>query len=77
MMMKESGNSLTNDGKSVILSKLDEHYTTKDITGFALQINYYAEGDTTPVSIILPVEDDKVDLKNAIYNRSIFELKEK
>lgn len=75
MMVKESGNSLTNDGKSVILTKLDEHYTAKDITGFALQINYYAEGDTTPLSIILPVENDVVDWKNAIYNRDIFELK--
>jgi len=75
LMMKESGNQLTPDGKSILLTKVTENFTAKDLTGFAFQINYYNEGEQEPYKIILPVDNDQIDLENAIYDKAIFELK--
>jgi hypothetical protein len=54
---------------------LDQHFTSKDITGFAFQVSYYKDGEQEPYKIILPVDNDKLDLNNAMYDKAIFDLK--
>ena len=76
LVARDSGNTLTNEGKTVIMGHADRNFATKDINNFALQINYILPNDTLPISILLPVRDDKVDIKNAAYDKGIFEVTE-
>jgi hypothetical protein len=75
-VLRDSGNTLMNEGKTVIMGHADRNFATKDINNFALQINYILPNDTLPISILLPVRDDKVDVKNAAYDKGIFEVTE-
>jgi hypothetical protein len=72
---KESTHQVTPDSKSIILMDLDENFKTDAIKGFALQIVVYLEGVEEPENIIIPIVGDRLDAKNAIYNKSIFSLK--
>lgn len=76
LTMRESGNQLTPDGKTVLLTQLNQTYKTEDITGFAFQITYYSEGGENEYKLIFPVTDDRLDVKNAIFDKTLFELKE-
>lgn len=75
LTMRESGNQLAPDGKVIILMKLNESFTSKDVTGFAFQVSYYKEGEQEPYTIVFPVDNDKINLEQAIYDKAIFELK--
>jgi hypothetical protein len=74
LVAQESGNTIANDGKTVILGHADRTFTAKDINNFAVQINYTLPNITEPVSILVPVREDRLDLKNASFDRNIFEL---
>ena len=70
----ESGNTLSNEGKTVIMGHVSRGFTSKDINNFAMQINFTPSGSPTPITIGLPVRDDHIDLANATYDKKIFEL---
>lgn len=74
LKVKNSRCQVTPDGKGVLLTNLSENYKTEEIKDFAFRINYYLQDQEEPYSIVLPVENDKLDLVNAIYDRAIFEL---
>ncbi|MFN8310122.1 MAG: hypothetical protein U0T73_09175 [Chitinophagales bacterium] len=73
---EESGNTIAAEGKNVILAHASRQFSADQITGFALQINYFLPNVTEPITILLPVRNDHVDLSAAQYNKSIFELSE-
>jgi hypothetical protein len=72
---KNSGTQITPDGKSILLTSLTENYKPEQIKDFAFKINFYAQDVEEPYSIVIPVENDKLDLDNAYYDHAIFELK--
>jgi hypothetical protein len=74
LVAKESGNTLTNEGKTVIMGHADRTFTAKDINNFAMQINYFLPNATEPITILLPVREDRLDIDNASYDKKIFEL---
>ena len=74
LVAQESGNTLTNEGKTVIMGHVDKGFTAKDINNFAMQINYTAKGNNSPVTILIPVRDDRLDIANATYDKTIFEV---
>ena len=74
LVAKESGNTLTNEGKTVIMGHADRTFTAKDINNFAMQINYYLPNASDPITILLPVREDHLDIDNASYDKRIFEL---
>ena len=74
LVAKESGNTLTNDGQTVIMGHADRTFTAKDINNFAMQINYFLPNATEPITILLPVREDRLDIENASYDKKIFEL---
>jgi hypothetical protein len=74
LVVKESGNTLTNEGKTVIMGHADRNFTAKDMNNFALQINYYLPNASDPVTILIPVREDHLDLDNAAYDKNIFEI---
>lgn len=76
LAMRESGNQLMPDGKTIILMKLNQNYTTENLTGFAFQITYFSADGQTEYKLIFPIENDKIDLKNAIFDRNLFAIKE-
>lgn len=76
LAMRESGNQLTPDGRTIVLMKLNENYTTEDVTGFAFQVRYFSKDGQTEYKLIFPIENDKIDLKNVIYDKSLFEVRE-
>jgi hypothetical protein len=69
-----SGNALSNDERMVIMGRLDKGFTAKDINNFAIQVNFTPEDSPNPIYILLPVRDDRLDIVNARYDRTIFEL---
>lgn len=76
LTLRESGNQLTPDGKTILLTQLNQTYKTEEITGFAFQVTYYSEGGENEYKLIFPVIEDRLDVKNAIYDKALFELKE-
>ncbi len=70
---QESGNTVAAEGKVVILAKTDRDYKAKDISGFAMKINYQMP-DGSAVQILLPVRNDRIDLENANYDKAVFEI---
>lgn len=74
LVTQESGNTIANDGKTVILGHTDRTYAAKDISNFAMQINYYLPNSGDAISILVPVREDHLDIKNATYDKDIFEL---
>jgi hypothetical protein len=71
---RDSGNSIANEGKRVIMGRADRTFSAKDINNFALQINYQPVGGDKVVTILLPVREDRLDIDNATYDKTLFEL---
>lgn len=74
LVSADANSSVIEDGKSLILMKADENYTTKDVTGFALKITYYYGDDNESTDIILPIENDNLVLSKAKYDKEIFDI---
>ncbi|MCW3126940.1 MAG: hypothetical protein JWO03_2598 [Bacteroidetes bacterium] len=74
MASQESGNTVAGEGKVVILSKTDRTFTATDISGFAMKVSYATPEGHEPITILLPVREDHVDLDNARYDKNIFEI---
>lgn len=74
LVAQESGNTLSNEGKTVIMGHVHQGFTSKDINNFAMQINFTPNGSPAPVSILIPVINDHLDIANATYDKSIFQL---
>jgi hypothetical protein len=74
LVAQESGNTLTNDGRTVILGHAGRTFTAKDINNFAMQINYYLPNASDPITILVPVRDDRLDIGHATFDKKIFEL---
>lgn len=62
------------DGKSIVMMKADEHYTSKDITDFSAKFTFYYGDDNEATEIIIPVRNDKLDLASARFDKDIFEI---
>ena len=69
-----SGNALSNDERMVIMGSLHKGFTSKDVTNFAIQINFTPEDAPNPVFILIPIREDRLDIFNARYDKSVFEL---
>lgn len=72
LTVQESENQLTPDGRNVLFFQSNR----QDISNFAFQVTYYSEGGQEEYKLVFPVENDRLDVKNAIYDKSLFELKE-
>jgi|GEM_PF-2511588 len=70
----ESGNTLTDDEKTVIMGRLKKDFAATDVNKFALLITYQPTTGGSPVTILLPVRDDRLDIANAQFDGAIFEL---
>ncbi|MFN8300669.1 MAG: hypothetical protein U0T75_16320 [Chitinophagales bacterium] len=68
--------SVVEDGKGLIMLKLDEKYQPADIKDFSAQFNVYYGDDNESTQISIPVVNDKFDLSHAKYDKDLFELKE-
>jgi hypothetical protein len=62
------------EGKSIIMMKADEHYSSKDITGFSVQLTFYYGDDNESTIILIPVTDDQLDFAHAKFDKDIFDL---
>ncbi len=62
------------EGKSIIMMKADEHYTSKDVGGFALTLTYYYGDDNESTIISVPVVNDQFDLAHAKFDKDIFDI---
>ena len=71
---QESGNTVANEGKTVILARANRAYTNAEISGFAMQVTYNMPAGKAPVVILLPVREDRIDLTNATYDKNVFEI---
>jgi hypothetical protein len=71
---QESGNTVANEGRSVILAHADRNYMDSDITNFAMQITYNMPQGKPSVIILLPVRGDRIDLVNATYDKNMFSI---
>ena len=71
---QESGNTVANEGKTVILAHANRAYTNAEISGFAMQVTYNMPAGQAPVTILLPVREDRIDLANATYDKNVFEI---
>lgn len=68
------GTTPIEEGKSIIMMKADEHYTSKDLTGFSVQLTFYYGDDNESTNILIPVVNDKLDIANAKFDKDIFEI---
>ncbi len=62
------------DGKSLILMKADEHFTSKDVTDFAVKFTFFYGDDNEATDIIIPIVSDQLDLSKAKFDKDIFEI---
>lgn len=62
------------DGKSLILMKADEHFTSKDVTDFAVKFTFFYGDDNEATDIIIPIVNDRLDLSKAKFDKDIFEI---
>lgn len=74
LVAADANSSVIEDGKSLILMKADEKYTSKDVSGFALKITYYYGDDNESTDIVIPIENDKPLLSKAVYDKEIFDI---
>jgi hypothetical protein len=74
LAVQGSGNTVAGEGKVVILAHTDRAFTASDITNFAMQITYAMPEGHAPITILLPVRNDHVDLTSATYDKNIFEI---
>ncbi|MES2620842.1 MAG: hypothetical protein V4615_08315, partial [Bacteroidota bacterium] len=68
------GTTPIEEGKSIIMMKADENYTSKDLAGFAVQLTFYYGDDNESTTILIPVVDDKLDIANAKFDKDIFDI---
>lgn len=76
-MVLVAGNSNTTvieDGKSLILMKVDEHYQKSDVKDFSVKLTIYYGDDNEATEIILPVVNDQLTLQGAKYDKEIFDI---
>ncbi len=62
------------DGKTIVMMQLDEHYSPADISDFCVKLTIYYGDDNEATDIIIPVKHDKFDVSSAKYDRDIFEI---
>ena len=74
LVAENTPNKVGNEGKTAILTRINRVFTPGDIGNFAMQINYYLPDTKEPVMLLLPVRDDHVDVANANYDKSLFEV---
>ena len=75
-VVENGGTNLANDNQMVILTTIPDNFTAKDITNFGIQINYHIQNSSNVYSITIPVENDRLNIAKATYDRSIFKLVE-
>jgi hypothetical protein len=56
------------------MMKADEHYSSKDLSGFSLQLTFYYGDDNESTVILVPVVDDQLDYSHAKFDKDLFEI---
>ncbi len=74
LVADNSNATVIEDGRSVILMKANENYTTKDITDFSVKFTFYYGDDNEATDIIIPIRNDKLDIAGAKLDKDIFEI---
>lgn len=69
-----SGAKLADNNNMVILASIPDNFTPKDIKDFAIQINYRIQDSPNVYSVIIPIENDKLAIEKAIFDKRLFEL---
>ncbi len=62
------------DGKTIVMMRLDEHYAPADISDFCVKLTIYYGDDNEATDIFIPIKNDKFDLSSAKYDHDIFEI---
>lgn len=62
------------DGKTIVMMRLDENYSPADISDFSVKLTIYYGDDNEATDIIVPIKNDKFDLSSAKYDHDIFEI---
>lgn len=70
-------NAMVDDGKGLILMGADENYKPADVYGFEAVFTFYFGDDNESTQVIIPVENDKLAIEKARYDKNIFELDSK
>ncbi|MBL0309203.1 MAG: hypothetical protein IPP77_05860 [Bacteroidetes bacterium] len=73
----EGATTAIDNGKTIILMKADEHFTSADIKDFSIKMTFYYGDDNEFTTIIIPVEHNRLDLAHALFDKEVFELHEK
>ncbi len=76
MMIKTNGeeDKVLDDGRTVLLGSLRDGFVAEKITNIQIELIFYLSKEQKETSIIIPIIKDKMDLKNAIYDKNIFTL---
>ncbi len=72
---QDANYQITPDGKTIILPSLNQDFKSTDISGFAFKVVLYEENNPDAFEILLPINNDKIDLGNAQYDKAKFTLK--
>ena len=67
---------LLEEGKRLGLMSLDEKSESKYYGGFGIKLNIYLANSEKPAEIKLNVENDKVIISSAVFDKSIFRMEE-
>lgn len=71
-----SNTAVIEDGKSIILMKADENYKRTDVKEFAIKFTIYYGDDNEATEIIIPVNNDQLNLAGAKYDKELFDIQE-
>lgn len=62
------------DGKTIVMMQLDEHYAPVNISDFCVKLTIYYGDDNEATDIIIPVKHDKLDVSATKFDHELFEI---
>jgi len=62
------------DGKTIVMMRLDEHYSPADISDFCMKLTIYYGDDNEATDITIPVKHDKFEVSAAKFDHELFEI---
>jgi hypothetical protein len=71
---ENSNTAVIEDGKSIILMKSDEHYHKSDVKEFSVKFTIYYGDDNEATEIMIPINNDQLNLSGAKYDKEIFDI---
>lgn len=70
----EGKNASIQEGQGLILTSAGKDYTSRDISDFSIRLTYYYGEQGASTIIEIPVENDRMDINRANYDRTFFRL---